>query len=182
MPVRSARASGDRLSFRVSVRVARAPRFTLARTMSGDTKREKHFLYNSLAILLQAVQKHRTTVDLRNEATIVGVVDHADAYMNVVMRDCVFTDPRGDSFRFDMFFVQARNIRSVHIPLNIRIIPAIKEQLKRLGRPSREKRTFKTKRAQQRHREDLANIERMLENKNTETITTDNETREDPTD
>lgn len=39
--------------------------------------------------------------------------------MNVVMRDCVFTDPRGDSFKYDMFFVQARNIRSVHIPLNV---------------------------------------------------------------
>jgi len=40
-------------------------------------------------------------------------------YMNIVMKDCVFTDPRGDSFKFDMFFVQARNIRNVHIPMNV---------------------------------------------------------------
>ncbi|XP_071561801.1 U7 snRNA-associated Sm-like protein LSm10 [Temnothorax nylanderi] len=138
--------------------------------MSEDSKREKHFFYNTLAIVLKAVESHRTTVDLRNEATIVGVVDHADAYMNVVMRDCVFTDPRGDSFKFDMFFVQARNIRCVHIPLNIRIIPAIKEQLKRLGRPSREmtstKTTYRTKRAQQRQQEGLAAVEQILESKN----------------
>lgn len=47
--------------------------------MSADSRREKHFFYNTLAILLKAVEKHRTTVDLRNEATVVGVVDHADA-------------------------------------------------------------------------------------------------------
>ncbi|XP_011158538.1 U7 snRNA-associated Sm-like protein LSm10 [Solenopsis invicta] len=148
--------------------------------MNTETNREKHFFFNTLAILLKAVEKHRTTVDLRNEATIVGVVDHADAYMNVVMKDCVFTDPRGDSFKFDMFFVQARNIRSVHIPLNIRIIPAIKEQLKYLKPPSRrptyEKQTFKTKRAQQRQQEDLAAVDQILEDKNTaKAETTENE-------
>ncbi|XP_011684431.1 PREDICTED: U7 snRNA-associated Sm-like protein LSm10 [Wasmannia auropunctata] len=146
------------------------------------TRHEKHFLYNTLSILLKAVEKHRTTVDLRNEATIVGVVDHADPYMNVVMRDCVFTDPRGDSFKYDMFFVQARNIRDVHIPLNIRIIPAIKQQLKRLSRPSRNtadmKRTFKTKRAQQRQQEGRAAVEQILQDRNT----TKAETREDKCD
>ena len=40
-------------------------------------------------------------------------------YMNIVMKDCVFTDPRGDSFKYDMFFIQARNIRSVHVPMNV---------------------------------------------------------------
>lgn len=32
------------------------------------------------------------------------------------MKDCTFIDPRGDSYNYDMFFVQARNIRFVHIP------------------------------------------------------------------
>ncbi|RLU15605.1 hypothetical protein DMN91_011358 [Ooceraea biroi] len=94
---------------------ARAP----AVAMPQESKCEKFFLYNTLSILLKAVEKQRTTVDLRNEASIFGIVDHADAHMNVVMRDCVFTDPRGDSFRYDMFFVQARNIRCVHIPPNV---------------------------------------------------------------
>ncbi|XP_072746526.1 U7 snRNA-associated Sm-like protein LSm10 isoform X2 [Anoplolepis gracilipes] len=137
--------------------------------MAVYSQREKHFLYNSLSILLKAVEKQRTTIDLRNEASIFGIVEQADAYMNVVMRDCVFTDPRGDSFKFDMFFVQARNIRCVHIPPNIRIIPAIKEQLKQLSGPSKEMKnvryTFKEKRTQQRQQEGLAAVKQILENR-----------------
>ncbi|KYN11966.1 U7 snRNA-associated Sm-like protein LSm10 [Trachymyrmex cornetzi] len=87
--------------------------------MSNGSRREQYFLYNTLSILLKAVEKTRTTVDLRNEATIVGIIENTDAYMNIVMKDCVFTDPRGDSFKYDMFFVQARNIRSVHVPMNV---------------------------------------------------------------
>ncbi|XP_029160819.1 U7 snRNA-associated Sm-like protein LSm10 [Nylanderia fulva] len=135
--------------------------------MAVYCKREKHFFYNSLSILLKAVEKQRTTIDLRNEASIFGIVEQTDAYMNVVMKDCVFTDPRGDSFQFDMFFVQARNIRCVHIPPNIRIIPAIKEQLKHLSGPSKEMRntkyTFKKKRTEQRQQEGLTAVEQILE-------------------
>ncbi|XP_011342379.1 U7 snRNA-associated Sm-like protein LSm10 [Ooceraea biroi] len=154
---------------------ARAP----AVAMPQESKCEKFFLYNTLSILLKAVEKQRTTVDLRNEASIFGIVDHADAHMNVVMRDCVFTDPRGDSFRYDMFFVQARNIRCVHIPPNIRIIPAIKEQLKQLKGPATESRVttsnFRSKRTQQRHREDLAAAEEILESRrNAETQNSQN--------
>ncbi|KAL6426484.1 hypothetical protein ACFW04_009141 [Cataglyphis niger] len=133
------------------------------------SKRERHFFYNSLVILLKAVEKQRTTIDLRNEASVFGIVEQADAYMNVIMRDCVFTDPREDSFKFEMFFVQARNIRCVHIPPNIRIIPAIKEQLKQLSGPSKEmkntKYTFKNKRIQQRQQEGLAAVEQILESR-----------------
>ncbi|XP_032680322.1 U7 snRNA-associated Sm-like protein LSm10 isoform X2 [Odontomachus brunneus] len=131
---------------------------------------EKHLFYNSLSILLKAVEKQRTTVDLRNEASIFGIVEEADAFMNIVMRDCIFTDPRGDSFKYDMFFVQARNIRCVHIPPNIRIIPAIKEQLLQLKGPPREitdmKHNFRAQRAQQRQREDLAAVDKMLQSRN----------------
>ncbi|EZA52101.1 5'-nucleotidase domain-containing protein [Ooceraea biroi] len=104
--------------------------------MPQESKCEKFFLYNTLSILLKAVEKQRTTVDLRNEASIFGIVDHADAHMNVVMRDCVFTDPRGDSFRYDMFFVQARNIRCVHIPPNVTGSVCIGSRSKALGRSS----------------------------------------------
>lgn len=56
--------------------------FPVAFAMAQCTKREKHFLYNSLAILLKAVEKQQTTVDLRNEASITGIVENADAYVN----------------------------------------------------------------------------------------------------
>ncbi|XP_011147976.1 U7 snRNA-associated Sm-like protein LSm10 [Harpegnathos saltator] len=133
-------------------------------------KYEKHLLYNSLAILLKAVEKQRTTVDLRNEASIYGVVEEVDGFMNIVMKDCIFTDPRGDSFKHDVSFVQARNIRYVHIPPNIRIIPAIKEQLQQLKGSPREvkdiKHNFRTKRTQQKQQEDLVAVDKILESKN----------------
>ncbi|XP_043484766.1 U7 snRNA-associated Sm-like protein LSm10 [Leptopilina heterotoma] len=81
--------------------------------------REKFNFYNTLAVLLKAVEGHKTTIDLRNESYITGIVNHADGYMNVEMKDCIFTDSRGDSFKFEMFFVQARNIRFVHIPPHV---------------------------------------------------------------
>lgn len=84
--------------------------------MTLESNRERYNFFNSLSILLKAVENERTIVDLRNEASVCGIVEHADAYMNIVMRDCVFTDPRGASYNYDMFFVQARNIRFVHIP------------------------------------------------------------------
>ena len=52
---------------------------SLAFAMSYDSRREQYFLYNTLSILLKAVEKTRTTVDLRNEATIVGIIENADA-------------------------------------------------------------------------------------------------------
>lgn len=55
--------------------------FNFTSTMSMDSKREKHFLYNSLSILLKAVEKERTIVDLRNESSIFGIVEQTDAYV-----------------------------------------------------------------------------------------------------
>jgi len=50
--------------------------------MAEHSRREKHSLYNSLSVLLKAVEKQRTTVDLRNEASIFGIVEYADAYVD----------------------------------------------------------------------------------------------------
>ncbi|KAK0162047.1 hypothetical protein PV327_008417 [Microctonus hyperodae] len=136
------------------------------------TAREKFTFYNSLAILLKAVVGHKTTIDLRNESFVYGTIEDADACMNVVINDCIFTDPRGDKFRFDTFFVQARNIRSVHIPPNIPIIPAIRNELNLLMGPQRpiksQKPTFKSKRAQKKQEEDKAAMEKLLSMKNIE--------------
>lgn len=43
------------------------------------TAQEKHYFYNTLAVLIKAVVGHKTTVDLRNETTIYGKIEHADA-------------------------------------------------------------------------------------------------------
>ncbi|XP_043283123.1 U7 snRNA-associated Sm-like protein LSm10 isoform X2 [Venturia canescens] len=129
-----------------------------------DTSEEKFYFYNSLAILLKAVEGERTTVDLRNEASIYGTIEQADGYMNIVIKDCIFTDPRGDKFPYEIFFVHARNIRYVHIPPNIPIIPAITNQLRNLSKnPNKtNKMTFKSKRTQQNQMEGRAAVDRIL--------------------
>ncbi|XP_043253413.1 U7 snRNA-associated Sm-like protein LSm10 [Colletes gigas] len=137
--------------------------------MNIESKKERYTLFNNLSILLKAVENERTTVDLQNESSVYGTVEHTDAYMNIVMRDCIFTDPRGDSYNYDMLFVQARNIRFVHIPPKIRIIPAIKEQLQQLLSQKKQVtdniKTFRTKRIEKTQQEGLAMVEKILEDR-----------------
>ncbi|XP_044015989.1 U7 snRNA-associated Sm-like protein LSm10 [Aphidius gifuensis] len=128
--------------------------------------KEKNLFYNSLSILLKAVEGQKTTVDLRNESSIYGLIEQADGFMNIVMKNCIFTDPRGDKFKYDIFFVHSRNIRLVHIPPNIPIIPAINSQLGALrgsGKSEKSRPTFKSKRVQQKQKEDLENVNKLLE-------------------
>lgn len=47
--------------------------------MAPDSKEERYFYFNTLAILLKAVQNEHTTIDLRNEASVYGIVEHTDA-------------------------------------------------------------------------------------------------------
>ncbi|KAL7307340.1 hypothetical protein TKK_0000529 [Trichogramma kaykai] len=137
---------------------------------------ERNFFYNTLSILLRAVEGERTTVDLRNESAINGIVEQADGFMNIVMKDCIFTDPRGDSFKYEIFFVQARNIRYVQIPPHIRIIPAIKKQLDNLHKPRfvQKSRTFKTIRMEKRQAEGVAAVQNILNNRKNPLKTTEN--------
>ncbi|XP_011503138.1 PREDICTED: U7 snRNA-associated Sm-like protein LSm10 [Ceratosolen solmsi marchali] len=136
-------------------------------TNYATDKQERYFFYNSLAILLKAVEGERTIVDLRNEASIYGIIEQADGFMNIIMKDSIFIDPRGDKFSYEIFFIHARNIRYVHIPTHIRIVPSIKEQLKKLGRPRMTEfpRTFKSKRAEKNQALDMAAVNKILENK-----------------
>ncbi|XP_011314385.1 U7 snRNA-associated Sm-like protein LSm10 [Fopius arisanus] len=145
--------------------------------MNFDTKpstRELHSFHNSLAILLKAVEGHKTTVDLRNESFVYGTVEQADGFMNVVMKDCVFTDPRGDRFPFDTFFVHARNIRCVQIPANIPIIPAIRHELESINPMFRrdnvevkQKKTFREKRIKDKLKDDKAAVQEILSKQET---------------
>lgn len=47
--------------------------------MTSESKQERFYFFNSLAILLKAVENEQTTVDLRNEASVYGTVEHTDA-------------------------------------------------------------------------------------------------------
>lgn len=40
--------------------------------------------------------------------------------MNVVISDALFTDPCGNEFYYDLFFIKERNIRYIHLPEEVR--------------------------------------------------------------
>lgn len=46
--------------------------------MMNVDKKERYLFYNSLSILLRAVEGEKTIIDLRNEASIYGTVREAD--------------------------------------------------------------------------------------------------------
>lgn len=45
------------------------------------------------------------------------------------MKDVIYCDPRGNEYKFEEVFIQSRNIRYVHVPESMPIIPTIKEAL-----------------------------------------------------
>ncbi|KAF0290462.1 U7 snRNA-associated Sm-like protein LSm10 [Amphibalanus amphitrite] len=121
------------------------------------TGQEKFFSCNTLVCLLQALKGHSTTIELRNESEVCGVIDYVDGFMNVTVRPARFTDAAGTCARFDSFFVHGRQIRYVHIPDEVSPLSAIRQQLEvnqRGGRAVRSdeadqmKRSRRTKKAQ----------------------------------
>lgn len=56
---------------------------------------EKHHFYNNLVCLAKALTGKYIVIDLRNDATVTGKIDHVDGYMNVEMKDVLFYNPRG---------------------------------------------------------------------------------------
>ncbi|KAJ1531639.1 hypothetical protein ONE63_000311 [Megalurothrips usitatus] len=80
------------------------------------TLKERHLTYNTLVCLLMTLKGQQTTVDLRNRSSVTGTVARCDAYMNVEMTHVLFRDASGKPHVFENFFVQARNLRYVHIP------------------------------------------------------------------
>lgn len=51
----------------------------------------------------------------------VHVYTYFSRYMNMSFTNAVFCNPRGDEYHFEQLFVQARNIRYVHIPETVSI-------------------------------------------------------------
>ena len=81
----------------------------------SSTKEYQHRL-NTLSCLVIQCVGHKTTVELRNEAHVTGLVANVDGFMNVTMKKVLFVDPCGNKRKFEEFFVQNRLIRIVQIP------------------------------------------------------------------
>ena len=53
----------------------------------------------TLVCLLQAVQGHRTIVELRNESSAAGLIDNVDGFMNISMSDVKFSKQNGQAIK-----------------------------------------------------------------------------------
>ena len=90
-----------------------------------------HLSKNSLITLLQAIVGRRTTVDLRREDSVEGLLVNVDAFMNLTLKEVRLisaVEGRPDCF-LEELFIQGREIRYVHIPDDMNIMDSIHQQL-----------------------------------------------------
>lgn len=85
------------------------------------SSRDKAIASNSLICLLQEVVGQKTTVELRNESVVRGVVIGVDIAMNVSMTEVEFSDHTGAITELETFYIRGKNIRYVRIPEEVRI-------------------------------------------------------------
>ena len=79
--------------------------------------RERPTSERTLVCLLQAVQGHRTIVELRNESSAEGMIDNVDGFVNISMSDVKFSKQNGQEVMdFPTMFIQGKQIRYVEIP------------------------------------------------------------------
>ena len=98
--------------------------------------RERATSERTLVCLLQAVQGHRTIVELRNESSAEGPIDNVDGFMNISMSDVKFSKQNRQEVKlmdFPTMFIQGKQIRYVQIPDFIDMRKAIEEQLTKIG-------------------------------------------------
>lgn len=88
-------------------------------------------MMNSMLCLLKAVEGKRTTVEMRDEKEVTGVIKQVDGYMNISMEDVIFKTLTVEK-KFDKFFVNGKTIRYVHIPDEIDMKSAMEAKLKQM--------------------------------------------------
>jgi small nuclear ribonucleoprotein (snRNP)-like protein len=71
---------------------------------------------SSLSILLQALVGRNVVLELRNEATLSGVLSAADDYMNCLLERAVWQPVAGPARPHAILYVRGRNLRMVHMP------------------------------------------------------------------
>ncbi len=110
---------------------------------------EKARAEQSLVCLIHACKGFTTTVELRDESSILGKIENVDGFMNITISNAKFTKVDGHVQNFRDLFIQGRKIRYVHIPDEIDIRSAIREQL-RLIENTRKRPERKPKRGRKR--------------------------------
>lgn len=111
------------------------------------------------------LQGHAVLIDLRNETSVAGRISNADGFMNINLEDAVFIDRNGLQYPFEQFMVRDRMIRQIHIPADFDVETEVQEYMEHGLKPQKPKkkpkRTFKMKRAEDRHKEILLEIEKQ---------------------
>lgn len=108
--------------------------------MEKMTRRMKMKSVESLVCLVKSVENQFTTIDLQNETSLYGLIKEVDWYgfftlefflwkclisyfnysdMNVTLSDVTLTDPNGNRYYCDNFFLKSRLIRYVHISRSV---------------------------------------------------------------
>ncbi|XP_073813022.1 U7 small nuclear RNA associated Lsm10 [Musca autumnalis] len=137
--------------------------------MQQFSRKENFLIANTLNCVPFLLQGHSVLIDLRNECSVAGVIDNADGHMNIHLTNAVFINRLGQQVPFDQFMVRERMIRQLHIPPDVNMAEDIRNWCEKgcLKRPLRTnsgakggKRTFKQKRAQERHKEILQELEK----------------------
>lgn len=123
------------------------------------SNREKFLIKNTLICLLKAVEGKVTTVELRNENSITGTIEHVDGFMCISMSNVCFKTMAGKMTNFESFYVQGTHIRYVHIPDEINMKKAMefevnKERIMR-ARMQRDIRQAAMKKMQKRQKQSI---------------------------
>lgn len=91
--------------------------------------KERAVIERSLVCLLTALRGHKTTVELRNEDSIEGTVDHVDGFMNISFSGVKFVSHTGEVFHYEKMVILGEKVRYVHIPDEINMRKAIEQEL-----------------------------------------------------
>ena len=90
---------------------------------------ERASFEKTLTCMLKELEGLSTTVELRDETQITGVVDHVDGLMNISMSNVSYEKPYKTPVNFTNMKIHGRQIRFVHIPDQINMHKAIVKQL-----------------------------------------------------
>ncbi|EDW61243.1 U7 snRNA-associated Sm-like protein LSm10 [Drosophila virilis] len=128
--------------------------------MHNFSAREKYLISNTLNCLPVILQGRAVLIDLRNETSVAGIISIADGHMTCELTDAVFIDRNGQYHAFDHFMIRNRMIRLLHLPPDLDIGHELAQLHRKPARRAKTnaKRTFKQKRAEERHKETLESI------------------------
>ncbi|CAH1714208.1 uncharacterized protein LOC114128544 [Aphis gossypii] len=103
--------------------------------MERKTRRMKMKTVESLVCVVKSVENQYTTIDLQNETSVYGLVKEVDCDMNVTLCDVTLTDPNGNRYSCDNFFLKSRLIRYVHLSRTVDIFQAMKDVVRKTFPP-----------------------------------------------